>query len=71
MEEIQPNTASSTHPQVKKARTRSQRRAIEEITEEEYNKSVAKLDFSIPLQQNSSDLMIDMDDCATGACPIR
>jgi hypothetical protein len=35
MEEIQPNTASSTHPQVKKARTRSQRRAIEEITEQE------------------------------------
>ena len=43
----------------------------EEITEEEYNKSIAKLDFSIPLQQDSSDLMIDMDDCATGACPIR
>lgn len=43
----------------------------EEITEDEYNKSVAKLDFSIPLQQNAIDLSIDMDDCATGACPIR
>jgi len=43
----------------------------EEITEEEYNKSIAKLDFSIPLQQNAVDLSIEMDDCATGACPIR
>ena len=43
----------------------------EEITEDEYNKNVAKLDFSIPLQQNANDLTIDMDDCATGACPIR
>ena len=43
----------------------------EEITEDEYNKSIAKLDFSIPLQQNAVDLSIEMDDCATGACPIR
>lgn len=43
----------------------------EEITEEEYNKSIAKLDFSVPLQQNAIDLSIEMDDCATGACPIR
>lgn len=43
----------------------------EEITEEEYNKSIAKLDFSVPLQQNAVDLSIEMDDCATGACPIR
>jgi ribonucleoside-triphosphate reductase len=43
----------------------------EEITEDEYNKSIAKLDFSVPLQQNAVDLSIEMDDCATGACPIR
>jgi len=43
----------------------------EEITEDEYNKSIAKLDFSVPLQQNAVDLSIEMDECATGACPIR
>ena len=43
----------------------------EEITEEEYNKTVAKLDFSTPIHQNATDLTIDMDDCATGACPIK
>jgi ribonucleoside-diphosphate reductase alpha chain len=43
----------------------------EEISEEEYNKSVAKLDFSTPIHQNATDLTIEMDDCATGACPIK
>jgi hypothetical protein len=43
----------------------------EEISEDEYNKSVAKLDFSTPIHQNATDLTIDMDDCATGACPIK
>jgi ribonucleoside-triphosphate reductase len=43
----------------------------EEITEDEYNKSVAKLDFSTPIHQNATDLTIEMDECATGACPIK
>ena len=43
----------------------------EEISEDEYNKSVAKLDFSTPIHQNATELTLDMDDCATGACPIR
>ena len=43
----------------------------EEISKEEYEKASAKLDLSIPLQENSMDLTIDFDDCATGACPIR
>ena len=43
----------------------------EEITKEEYEKTLSKLNLSVPLQQMSSDLSIDLDDCATGACPIR
>jgi len=43
----------------------------EEITKEEYEKTLSKLNLSIPLQQVSSDLSIELDDCATGACPIR
>jgi ribonucleotide reductase alpha subunit len=43
----------------------------EEISKEEYEKASSKLDLSIPLQENSMDLTIDFDDCATGACPIR
>jgi ribonucleoside-triphosphate reductase (thioredoxin) len=43
----------------------------EEISEDEYNKSVAKLDFSTPIHQNATELTLDMDNCATGACPVR
>lgn len=43
----------------------------EEISEDEYNKAVAKLDFSTPIHQNATELTLEMDDCATGACPIR
>jgi adenosylcobalamin-dependent ribonucleoside-triphosphate reductase len=43
----------------------------EEISKEEYEKASSKLDLGIPLQENSMDLTIDFDDCATGACPIR
>jgi adenosylcobalamin-dependent ribonucleoside-triphosphate reductase len=43
----------------------------EEITKEEYEKTLSKLNLSVPLQQMSSDLSIELDDCATGACPIR
>lgn len=43
----------------------------EEISKEEYEKAVSKLDLSIPLQQNTTDLSLSLDDCATGACPIK
>lgn len=43
----------------------------EEITKEEYDKTLSKLNLSVPLQQMSTDLSIELDDCATGACPIR
>jgi hypothetical protein len=43
----------------------------EEISKEEYEKALGKLDFSTPIHQNSADLTIEMDDCATGACPIK
>jgi hypothetical protein len=43
----------------------------EEITEAEYRKAIAKIDTSIPLVQRSFDGLIEMDDCATGACPIK
>ena len=43
----------------------------EEITEEEYNKTLSKIDFSIPLQDGINQGEIDLDNCATGACPIK
>jgi ribonucleotide reductase alpha subunit len=43
----------------------------EEITEEEYKKTVAKIDLTIPMQQTSSSLELDLDNCATGACPVK
>ena len=43
----------------------------EEISENEYNKAIEKIDFSVPLQQNASNHEILIDDCATGACPIK
>lgn len=43
----------------------------EEITKEAYEKLVAKIDFTIPLVQNSFEGTVDLEDCATGACPIK
>lgn len=43
----------------------------EEITEDEYKKMSSKIDSSIPLIQKSFDGEIIVDDCATGACPIK
>ncbi|MED5207963.1 MAG: hypothetical protein VX895_02410 [Chloroflexota bacterium] len=42
----------------------------EEITEAEYEKSVASIDLSVPLVAVASDA-VDFDDCNSGACPIR
>ena len=42
----------------------------EEITEEQYKKMVGKIDFSVPLQTYTGEIL-DLDDCATGACPVR
>ena len=42
----------------------------EEITEEEYDKSVRKIDLSIPLVSVPAD-SIDFDDCNSGVCPIK
>lgn len=43
----------------------------EEITEEEYIKMSSKIDSSIPLIQKSFDGELVVDDCATGACPVK
>ena len=43
----------------------------EEIAKEAYEKMVSKIDFSIPLVQDKFIGDIDMDDCATGACPVK
>jgi ribonucleoside-diphosphate reductase alpha chain len=43
----------------------------EEITKDQYDKVFSKLDFSTPIHQNAANLDIDLDDCATGACPIK
>jgi ribonucleotide reductase alpha subunit len=42
----------------------------EEITEKEYEKSVASVDLSVPLVAVGSDSVV-FDDCNTGACPVR
>ena len=42
----------------------------EEITEDEYEKSVRKIDFSIPMVAVASDA-IEFDDCNSGACPVK
>ena len=43
----------------------------EEIAEEEYKKMSSKIDSSIPLIQKSFDGELVVDDCATGACPVK
>lgn len=43
----------------------------EECSQDEYEKMLAKIDFSVPLVQSSFIDDVVMDDCATGACPIK
>lgn len=43
----------------------------EEITKDEYNKMLAKVDFSTPLQEIAFMGEIDLDNCGTGSCPIK
>lgn len=43
----------------------------EEIDEETYRKLYAKVDFSVALQDVAGMDLLDMDACATGACPVR
>jgi ribonucleotide reductase alpha subunit len=43
----------------------------EEITKDEYNKMLAKVDFSTPLQEVAFMGDLDLDNCATGSCPIK
>ncbi|NBR35864.1 MAG: hypothetical protein EBT80_00485 [Chitinophagales bacterium] len=43
----------------------------EEISQEAYEKLLSKIDFSVPLQQSSFGGELSLDDCATGACPIK
>lgn len=43
----------------------------EECSKEQYEKMLANIDFTVPLQQKSFDGDLDIDACATGACPIK
>ena len=43
----------------------------EEITKDEYEKMFAKVDFSTPLRDVAFMGDLDLDNCATGACPIK
>lgn len=43
----------------------------EECTKEAYEKSLNKIDFSIPLHRPAFDGLVELDDCATGGCPIK
>jgi ribonucleotide reductase alpha subunit len=42
----------------------------EEISKEQYDKMLAKIDMSIPMQATGFD-ELDLDNCATGACPVK
>jgi len=43
----------------------------EEISESDYNKFLSKIDFSVPLTNDAFDEDFDVDNCATGACPVK
>lgn len=43
----------------------------EEISKEQYEKMLSKIDFAVPLTRTSDTSMLDDPSCATGACPIR
>jgi ribonucleotide reductase alpha subunit len=43
----------------------------EECSEDEYDRMLSNIDFSIPLVQTSVTEDIDFGECATGACPIK
>ena len=43
----------------------------EEITKEAYEKLLSKVDFSVPLYTPKGSGALDVDDCATGACPVK
>lgn len=43
----------------------------EECSKEHYEKLLAGIDFGIPLQQKSFDGEFQLDECATGACPVK
>jgi len=43
----------------------------EEISKEQYEKLLAGVDFTVPLQDSPGGGELSLDDCATGACPIK
>jgi ribonucleoside-triphosphate reductase (thioredoxin) len=43
----------------------------EEITEDKYNQILKGINFSVTLNAGSNMNEIDLDDCATGACPVK
>ena len=43
----------------------------EECSKEHYEKLLAGIDFGVPLQQKSFDGEFQLDECATGACPVK
>jgi hypothetical protein len=42
----------------------------EEVTKEQYEKLLAKVDMSVPMH-SVANMTIELDDCATGACPVK
>lgn len=43
----------------------------EEVTEDEYLRLLSKIDFDVLLSDKAGTGMLDLDDCDTGACPVR
>ena len=44
---------------------------VEKGSKEHYEKLLAGIDFGVPLQQKSFDGEFQLDECATGACPVK
>jgi ribonucleoside-diphosphate reductase alpha chain len=43
----------------------------EEVSKEAYEKLISKIDFLVPLQHAAFGDALSLDDCSTGACPIK
>jgi ribonucleotide reductase alpha subunit len=43
----------------------------EEVTEDEYKKILSKVDFSVAISPDAFGEELDLDNCSTGACPVK
>ena len=43
----------------------------EEITEDEYKKMLSKVNFAVAISPDAFSEDLDLDNCSTGACPVK